>query len=69
MTEKMKMLETIMHDLTESVEKYEKAKQKYQSPCAGYQVSTFDSKESIKRRIVVIREELLKVSKMMEGKI
>lgn len=69
MTEKMKMLESLIHDLTESVEKYEKAKEKYQSPCAGYEVSIFDSKESIKRRIVAIREELLKVSKMMEGKI
>ena len=67
MTEKMKMLETLMRDLTESVEKYEKAKEKYQSPCARYEVSTFDSRESIKRRIIVIREELLKVSKMMGG--
>ena len=35
------------------------------APYAGYEVDREDSKESIKRRITVIREELLKISKSL----
>lgn len=40
-----------------------KKEKKGYSPSAGYEVSREDCKESIKRRITLIREELLNISK------
>ena len=58
-TERMHMVAVMME-----VTAYCEAKKKNgYSPSAGYDVSREDCKESIKRRITLIREELLNISK------
>lgn len=62
----MEMIMTLLSGVAESYKKYDAAKRKigYQ-PSAGYGIEIYDSKESIQRRITVIREELLKLSKSL----
>lgn len=63
-TERMHMVAVMTEGLESSVATYCKVKkEKGYTPCAGYEVSREDCKESIKRRIVLIREELLNISK------
>ena len=63
-TERMHMAAVMMEGLESSVDTYCKAKEKKgYSPCAGYEVSREDCKGSIKRRITLIREELLNIGK------
>lgn len=63
-TERMHMVAVMMEGLESSVDTYCKAKEKKgYAPSAGYEVSREDCKESIKRRITLIREELLNISK------
>ena len=63
-TERMHMVAVMTEGLESSVATYCEAKaRKGYSPSAGYDVSREDCKESIKRRIVLIREELLNISK------
>lgn len=63
-TERMHMVAVMTEGLESSVTAYCKAKEKKgYSPSAGYEVSREDCKESIKRRIILIREELLNISK------
>ena len=63
-TERMHMVAVMTEGLESSVDTYYKAKEKKgYSPSAGYVVSREDCKESIKRRITLIREELLNISK------
>lgn len=63
-TERMHMVAVMTEGLESSVSTYCKAKgKKDYSPSAGYDVSREDCKESIKRRITLIREELLNISK------
>lgn len=63
-TERMHMAAVMMEGLESSVHTYCKVKEKKgYSPSAGYDVSREDCKESIKRRITLIREELLNISK------
>lgn len=63
-TERMHMVAVMTEGLESSVDTYHKAKEKKgYSPSAGYDVSREDCKESIKRRITLIREELLNISK------
>lgn len=63
-TERMHMVAVMTEGLESSVDTYCKAKEKKgYSPYAGYDVSREDCKESIKRRITLIREELLNISK------
>ncbi len=63
-TERMHMVAVMMEGLESSVTTYCEAKKKNgYTPCAGYEVSREDCKESIKRRIILIREELLNISK------
>ena len=44
---------------------YEKAKQEHTYVVAGYEVETLNCKEALKRRIKVLREELLELSKSL----
>lgn len=66
----MKSIDTVIY-LAESVktslERYEAARKKtsWDHPYPGVDVDLEDSKESIQRRILVIREELLKLSKSL----
>ena len=63
-TERMHMVAVMMEGLESSVTAYCKAKgEKGYSPYCGYDVSREDCKGSIKRRITLIREELLNISK------
>lgn len=63
-TERMHMVAVMTEGLESSVTAYCEAKtKKGYSPFAGYDIPREDSKESIKRRITVIREELLNISK------
>ena len=63
-TERMHMVAVMMEGLESSVTTYYKAKEKKgYTPYVGYDVSREDCKESIKRRITLIREELLNISK------
>ena len=63
-TERMHMAAVMMEGLESSVHAYCKAKEKRgYTPTVGYDVSREDCKESIKRRITLIREELLNISK------
>lgn len=63
-TERMHMVAVMTEGLESSVDTYCKAKEKKgYSPYIGLDVSREDCKESIKRRIILIREELLNISK------
>ena len=63
-TKRMQMVAVMTEGLESSVTTYCKVKEKKgYSPLAGYEVSREDCKESIKRRITLIREELLNISK------
>ena len=63
-TERMHMVAVMMKGLESSVNTYCKVKEKKgYSPYIGLDVSREDCKESIKRRITLIREELLNISK------
>ena len=60
------MIMMLMKSVAESYKKYDKAKrEKGYQPMTGYDIEKVDSKESIQRRITVIREELLKLSKSL----
>ena len=63
-TVRIHMVAVMTEGLESSVATYCEVKEKNgYSPCAGYEVSREDCKESIKRRITLIREELLNISK------
>ena len=63
-TERMHMVAVMMKGLESSVDTYYKAKEKKgYSPSFGYDLPRKDCRESIKRRITLIREELLNISK------
>ena len=63
-TERMHMVAVMTEGLESSVDTYCKVKEKKgYSPYIGLDVSREDCKESIKRRITLIREELLNISK------
>ena len=65
----MKSIDTVIflaESVKTSLEKREEVKNKKgRNPQAGYDVDMEDSKESIQRRILVMREELLKLSKSL----
>ena len=65
----MKRIDTVIY-LAESVkaslERYEAVQKKMNgAPQAGWDIDKEDSKESIQRRILVMREELIKLSKSL----
>ena len=63
-TERMHIVAVLTKGLESSVNTYCKVKEKNgYSPYIGLDVSRKDCKESIKRRITLIREELLNISK------
>ena len=63
-TERMHMVVVMTAGLESSVNAYCEVKtKKGYSPSVGYDISREDGKESIKRRITLIREELLNISK------
>jgi hypothetical protein len=65
MNKRAENIALLTEGLTESVRRYEKAvaKDGYASP--GYNLDRYDSKGSIQRRITLIREELLELSRSL----
>ena len=57
--ERMVLLMMSMQDLEEAVQAYEKAIEMNGAATAGYTVPLYYGKESIKRRIVKMRQDLL----------
>ncbi len=62
---KTEMICLLAEELRSTVSKYDKAESKLgYAPSAGYgNLERFESREAIKRRITVLREELLKLSR------
>lgn len=67
-TERVSMIESMVHSLAESVHAFEHAQDTgYKTPMAGMHVEMHDSKESMQRRIVCIREELNLLNRQIGG--
>lgn len=63
--ERMVLLMMSTQDLEEAVRAYETAKEEYGRVWAGYAVPIYHSRESIKRRIVQMRQDLLMLAKSL----
>ena len=61
--DRMKMLALAVKDLDEAVKVYEKVKAEDHYTCAGCNIPMHCTKESIKRRITQIRQDLLLLEK------
>lgn len=66
MLEKIELVKMLVDGIEKSLTKQKKAKMKGDA-MVGYGLSAHDSRESIKRRILVCREELLEISKELDG--
>lgn len=67
-TERVSMIESMIHSLSESVKAFEYMQSVgHKNPMAGMHVEMHDSKESMQRRIVCIREELNLLSRQIGG--
>ena len=67
-TERVSMIESMIHSLAESVKAFEHMQDVgHKNPMAGMHVEMHDSKESMQRRIVCIREELNLLSRQIGG--
>lgn len=65
MKNRLKMVMELLEDVQHSLDNYEKAKKGKGYAWVGNNLNTEDSKTSIARRILVAREELLKISKSL----
>lgn len=65
MRNRIELIHLIGEELHDTALRYEKAKQEHNYVVAGYEVETLDCKEALKRRIKVLREELLELSKSL----
>lgn len=65
MKKRIELIDLLTEELTESAKKYEKAVAENKYVYAGCNIDFFDSKEAIKRRITVLRQELLELSKSL----
>lgn len=66
MRNEINVVVSLVESLKKSLDKYDKASRTGGKPMlCGYDIDREDSKESIQRRIIVIREELLKLSKSL----
>lgn len=59
------LIALLTEELVGSTKRYSEALDKHTYVYAGCEVDTFDCKEAIKRRIKVLREELLELSKSL----
>lgn len=67
-TERVSMIESMIHSLAEGVKTFEHMQDVgHKNPMAGMHVEMHDSKESMQRRIVCIREELNLLSRQIGG--
>ena len=58
-SERLRMIETLVKSLGESLARYEEAQKDSKRPWAGYDLVREDSRTSILSRITCIREQLL----------
>lgn len=65
MKNRIELIHLLGEELYDTTLRYEKATRKYNYVRAGYEVEMLDSKEALKRRIKVLREELLELSKQV----
>lgn len=65
MKNRIELIHFLGEELYETSLRYEKAKSENIYPIAGCTVAMFDCKETLKRRIKVLREELLELSKQV----
>lgn len=65
MKSRIELIHLLGEELHDTALCYEKAKQEYNYVVAGYGVETLNCKEALKRRIKVLREELLELSKSL----
>ena len=66
-SERLRMVETMVKSLGESLSRYEDCqKSGTRYPYAGYGVTREDSKESMLRRITCIREQLLVLGEQLK---
>lgn len=64
--ERIELIHLLGEELHDTVSVYDKVtRDKGYTPAPGYGVERFESKEAIQRRIKVLREELLKLSKSL----
>lgn len=64
-TERNELIRLLSNELCNTVSTYEEVKKDKPYVVAGYGVTNFESKTAIQRRIMVLREELLELSKSL----
>lgn len=65
MKKRIELIHLLSDELTDSASRYERALEEHGYVYAGSNVEMFDSKEAIQRRIKVLREELMELSKFL----
>lgn len=65
MKNRIELIHLLSEELHNTALRYENAIQEHDYVRAGYEVEMLDSKEALKRRIKVLREELLELSKQV----
>lgn len=66
MKKRLELIQLLSEELHETALRYEKAASKKECPpYAGCDVAMFDCREALKRRITVLREELLELSRTL----
>ena len=67
MKKRIQLIELLSEELHATASIYEKAKSENKSTNTCYgEITNFESREAIKRRITVLREELLQLSKSFD---
>lgn len=66
MKKRIQLIELLSEELHATASIYEKAKSENKSTNTGGEITNFESREAIKRRITVLREELLQLSKSFD---
>lgn len=65
MKNRIELIHFLSEELYETSLRYEKVKSENRYPVAGCNIARFDCKEALERRIKVLREELLELSKQV----
>ncbi len=65
MKKRIELIHLLSDELTDSASRYERVLEEHGYVYAGSNVEMFDCKEAIQRRIKVLREELMELSKSL----
>lgn len=65
MNNRIELIHLLSEELYATAKRYETAKREQKYAIPGYNIESLDSKEAIKRRVTVLREELLKLAKTL----